>query len=109
MLVERKFGRGDIVWLDFTPTKGHEQSGKRPALVISPKEYNAKSGLMLVCPITSKRKGYPFEVTISGKIKGAILADQIRSVDWRARNANKADTLTNNKLREVRELISLLG
>jgi mRNA interferase MazF len=82
-----EFNRGDIVWLDFTPTKGHEQAGRRPAIVLSPLEYNARAGLMLVCPITSKTKGYPFEIKVEGKIRGAILVDQIRSVDWRERNA----------------------
>jgi len=78
--------RGDIVWLDFNPQLGHEQAGTRPALVISPLAYNEKSGLMLACPITSKVKGYPFEVRIKAKkIDGSVLADQIKSLDWRAR------------------------
>ena len=79
--------RGDIVWLTFTPQAGHEQAGRRPAFVVSPYEYNKKVGLFLVCPITSQIKGYPFEVRISSKsgIEGVILADQIKSLDWKAR------------------------
>lgn len=81
--------RGDVVWLTFTPHAGHEQAGRRPALVISPALYNKKSGLTLFCPITTKVKGYPFEVEIPKglKTKGVVLSDQIRSLDWRARNA----------------------
>lgn len=78
--------RGDVVWIDFNPTRGHEQARKRPAIVLSPKPYNEKMGMMLVCPITSKVKNYPFEVTIkTGKLSGAILADQIRNMDWHTR------------------------
>jgi mRNA interferase MazF len=80
--------RGDIVWLDFSPQSGHEQRGVRPALVISPKAYNLKIGLALFCPITSKAKGYPFEVPIkTRKINGVVLADQLRNLDWRVRRA----------------------
>lgn len=90
--------RGDIIWLEFDPQSGHEQSGTRPALVISPQEYNAKSGLCLAMPITSKIKGYPFEVAIKNKnISGVILSDHIKSLDFRARNAKfcgKVDSLT---------------
>ncbi len=76
--------QGDIVWIDFNPTKGHEQKGKRPAFVFSRKSYNEKSGLVLLCPVTSQAKGYPFEVSVGvGKITGVILADQVRSVDWK--------------------------
>jgi mRNA interferase MazF len=78
--------RGDMVWLNFSPQSGHEQRGKRPAIVISPKSYNEKTGLGLFCPITSKIKGYPFEVTINTKkIAGVALADMIKSLDWKAR------------------------
>jgi mRNA interferase MazF len=79
--------RGDVVWLTFNPQAGHEQSGRRPAFVVSPYEYNKKVGLFLVCPITSQMKGYPFEVRISSKsgIDGVILTDQIKNLDWRAR------------------------
>jgi mRNA interferase MazF len=83
--------RGDIAWLQFTPQAGHEQTGRRPALVISPRTYNRKVGLALVCPITSQVKGYPFEVLLPKGLKatGAILCDQIRSLDWRARRAER--------------------
>lgn len=78
--------RGDIVWLNFTPQAGHEQRRKRPALVISPVEYNKKTGLVICCPITSNIKGYPFEVEIIGKkINGAILSDHVKNLDWKAR------------------------
>ena len=78
--------RGDIVWLNFNPQAGHEQKGKRPAMVISPKDYNEKTGLGLFCPITSKIKDYPFEVTIENKkITGVVLSDQIKSLDWKTR------------------------
>ncbi|WP_420462070.1 endoribonuclease MazF [Candidatus Palauibacter sp.] len=78
---------GDLVWLAFTPQAGHEQAGHRPALVLSPGAYNRKSGLALFCPITSRRKGYPFEVALpaTGEVTGVVLADQVKSLDWRAR------------------------
>lgn len=81
--------RGDVVWLQFEPQAGHEQSGRRPALVVSPKAYNGKVGLALLCPITSKVKGYPFEVLLPARleISGAVLADQLKSLDWEARRA----------------------
>ena len=80
--------RGDIVWLQFNPQSGHEQAGKRPALTLSPKAYNQKVGLAIFCPITNQEKGYPFEVkVVSSKISGAILADQVKSLDWRKREA----------------------
>lgn len=80
--------RGDIVWLDFNPQAGHEQAGKRPAIVISPKNYNAKVGLALFLPITSKQKGYPFEVILPDNlpVAGVILSDQLKSLDWKIRN-----------------------
>jgi mRNA interferase MazF len=79
--------RGEVVWLNFDPQAGHEQKGRRPALVISPRAYNRPSGLALCCPVTSRIKGYPFEVLLSPSdgIRGVVLCDQIRSVDWRAR------------------------
>ena len=81
--------RGDLVWLEFDPQAGREQAGHRPALVLSPKAYNERVGLALVCPVTSRVKGYPFEVALpsSGKITGVVLSDQVRSLDWRARKA----------------------
>lgn len=78
---------GDIVWLHFDPQAGHEQAGHRPALVVSPAAYNGKTGLMLCCPMTTRIKGYPFEVAIAGDRPGAVLADQVKSLDWVARRA----------------------
>ncbi len=81
--------RGDIVWIDFDPQAGHEQAGRRPAMVVSPQSYNQKVGLVLLCPITNQRKGYPFEVPLPKglKVTGVVLADQVKSMDWRARHA----------------------
>ena len=81
--------RGDLIWLSFTPQSGREQAGRRPALVVSPSAYNGKVGLALVCPITSRAKGYPFEVALpnDAPVQGVVLADQLRSLDWRSRNA----------------------
>jgi mRNA interferase MazF len=83
--------RGDVVWLDFDPQAGSEQAGHRPALVISPRSYNRKVGLALMCPITSRVKGYPFEVELPTNLEatGVILCDQIKSLDWRARRARR--------------------
>jgi len=79
--------KGDIVWLQFNPQAGHEQAGMRPAIVLSPSSYNAKVGLALFCPITSEIKGYPFEVPVAkNEIRGVILADQMKSLDWLKRN-----------------------
>jgi mRNA interferase MazF len=81
--------RGDIIWLNFVSQSGHEQSGVRPVLVISPQSYNGLTNLALVCPLTSKIKGYPFEVALlkHEKVSGVVLCDQIKSLDWRARRA----------------------
>ncbi|SFV71435.1 Programmed cell death toxin MazF [hydrothermal vent metagenome] len=105
--------RGDIVWLNFNPQAGHEQRGKRPALIISPKIYNEKTSLCLCLPITSKIKGYPFEVAISSKlpIKGVVLSDQIKNLDFTVREITficKSDktliqTVQKNILALVRE------
>jgi mRNA interferase MazF len=82
-------GRGDLVWLQFNPHAGHEQSGKRPAIVLSPKAYNRKTGLLIACPVTNRTKGYPFEVVLpEGKpVTGVVLSDHVKSLDWRARKA----------------------
>ncbi|MCF8012055.1 MAG: endoribonuclease MazF [Clostridiales bacterium] len=81
--------RGDIVWINFNPQSGHEQDGKRPAIVISPRLYNGKVGLALLCPVTKQLKGYPFEVELPAnlEITGVVLADQVKSLDWQTRNA----------------------
>ena len=101
--------RGDVVWLDFDPQAGHEQAGKRPAIVISPLDYNRKVGLALFFPITSQIKGYPFEVNIKlKKISGVILADQIKSMDWRKRNINFIETAPLEILNEVKEKLNWL-
>ncbi len=90
--------RGDIVWLSFDPQSGHEQAGHRPALVLSPKAYNAKTGLMLCCPMTTRMKGYPFEVVLAGSPPSAVLADQVKSLDWRARRAKKKGAATEDEM-----------
>ncbi len=101
--------RGDIVWLTFTPHAGREQSGRRPALIVSPDDYNATVGLALACPITSKVKGYPFEVHIhTPQINGVSLADHIKNVDWRARNAEFIERADDAILREVLAKIAVL-
>ncbi len=95
--------RGDIVWLEFTPQAGHEQAGNRPALVISPRTYNRRVGLALFCPVTSQVKGYPFEVELPPGLKatGAILSDQIKSLDWRVRKARHLCTVPSEILDET--------
>ena len=105
-------GRGDIIWLSFNPQAGHEQAGRRPALVVSPKSYNRKTGLALHCPITSSVKDYPFEVKLPDnlEISGVILSDQVKSLDWRARNAELICRLPDFALREALGKIgTLLG
>jgi mRNA interferase MazF len=103
---------GDLVWLTFDPQAGREQAGRRPALVLSPRTYNAKSGLMLVCPITSQVKGYPFEVPVTAGqgVTGVVLADHLKSVDWKARHAAKLGRCADEVTGEVRaRLAPLLG
>lgn len=101
--------RGDIVWLTFDPQAGHEQAGRRPALVLSPKAYNAKTSLALICPITSQTKGYPFEVALpNGPVNGVILADQVRNLDWTARRAEKISSVSDEVLSEVLAKLSAL-
>jgi mRNA interferase MazF len=94
--------QGDIVWLEFDPQAGHEQAGHRPAITLSRIEYNNKTRLAIFCPITSKVKGYPFEVLITGKkTKGAILSDQVKSLDWKARNVKFIERLDESAFDEV--------
>ena len=105
-------GAGDLVWLTFDPQAGREQAGRRPALVLSPRTYNAKSGLALVCPITNQVKGYPFEVAVPAAdgATGVILADHVKSVDWKARRTEKLGRLSTETVDEVRSrLAPLLG
>ncbi len=101
--------QGDIVWLDFNPQQGQKQKGRRPALVLSFKEYNEKIGLAIFCPISSIIKGYPFEVEVVGKkIKGCVLSDQIKSLDWTVRNIEFIEKIKNEKLEEVINTVLLL-
>lgn len=97
------------MWLDFDPQLGHEQRGRRPALTLSRAAYNGKVGLALFCPITTKVKGYPFEVAIAGKrIAGCVLSDQVKSLDWMVRNIEFIEKLEAERLAEVIENVSLL-
>jgi len=110
-MVNEKYipGRGDLIWLDFNPQAGHKQSGKRPALVISPKGYNHKTGLCIIFPITSKKKGYPFEVAISSpEVEGVVLADQIKNLDWKMRNARFIRKADEGAVEETINLFSTL-
>lgn len=99
--------RGDVVWLSFDPQAGHEQSGRRPAFVLSPEAYNRKTGLFLACPVTSKVKGYPFEVVLPEglAVGGVILADQIKSLDWRVRKAEFAGATSDDVVGGVLALV----
>lgn len=113
-MVSRAFvpGAGDLIWLSFDPQQGREQSGRRPALVLSPATYNAKTSLALVCPVTSQVKGYPFEVPLpSGlAIGGVVLADHIKSLDWKERRAEAAGHVPDLVLLDVlARLAPLLG
>ncbi len=101
---------GDIVWITFNPQAGHEQAGHRPALVLSPKAYNRKTGLAILCPITSRVKGYPFEVEIPKglKVGGVVLSDQVKSLDWRARNAAFSCKLPSSTFNEVATKLNTL-
>jgi mRNA interferase MazF len=104
--------KGDIVWLEFSPQAGHEQSGRRPALVLSPKTYNDQVGLALFCPVTSQVKGYPFEVNLPKKsgVSGAILSDHIKSLDWRVRNVELITSVSKEILEEVlAKVLTILG
>lgn len=107
--------RGDLLWLEFeehagSGSAGHEQAGRRPALVLSPQAYNARTGLAIVCPVTSHVKGYPFEVLLPGglPIQGAILSDQVRTVDWRARKARFACAVPARITATVRQRLATL-
>jgi mRNA interferase MazF len=104
--------RGDLVWLQFNPHSGHEQSGRRPAVVLSPATYNRHAGLALFCPITSVVKGYPFEVLLPDGVgvDGAILSDQLRSLDWRVRKAKLIGHVPDDVLEEtVGKILALVN
>ena len=92
---------GDVIWLQFSPQAGHEQAGHRPAVVLSPSTYN-RIGLLLCCPLTTKLKGYPFEVALAGSETSVALADQVKSVDWRARQAQRKGKVSDAELAEIR-------
>lgn len=99
----------DIVWLNFTPQSGHEQAGRRPAVVLSPKAYNRRTGLLICVPITNQVKGYPFEVVLSGSgATGAALADQVKSLDWKARQAERNGQATLIEISDIKAKIKAL-
>lgn len=103
---------GDVVWLEFDPQAGHAQAGRRPALVLSAAAYNAKTGMMVCCPITSQIKNYPFEIVIRGNpnVTGAILSDQIKNLDWRARKARHKGRVSDDEFTEtLAKIMALLG
>ncbi len=102
--------RGDIVWISLNPLAGHEQAGRRPALVLSPKAYNDKVGLAILCPITHQIKGYPFEVTLPSDlaVSGAILSDQVKSLDWHVRKVEYACKLPVSTVSETLQKLGTL-
>jgi mRNA interferase MazF len=101
---------GDVVWLNFAPQTGHEQAGRRPALVLSPAAYNDKTSLMICCPMTTQIKNYPFEVLIAGAVPSVVLADQVKSLDWRVRKAARKVAVSSEELAEVRaKILALIG
>jgi mRNA interferase MazF len=112
-LVKKKYvpARGDIVWLDFDPRTGHEQSGHRPALVLSEQRFNGKTGLCMVCPLTSKPKGSPFEVVAPSSLDGTpnvVLSQHIRTVDWIERRARLKDRAKATLVRDVVQRVALI-
>ena len=102
-------GASDIVWLEFDPQAGHEQAGRRPAVVISPASYNGKTGLMVCCSMTTKIKGHPFEVLaeVDG-VASAVLSDQVKSLDWKVRHAKKKGAVSADVMAHVRAQIKAL-
>ena len=101
---------GDIVWLAFDPQAGHEQAGRRPAVVLSRASYNRAAGMMLCCPTTTRIKGYPFEVELAGMPPSVVLADQVKCQDWRARQATRKGRVSGLELAQVRaKLVALIG
>lgn len=102
--------RGDLVWTTFTPQAGHEQAGRRPAVVLSPAAYNGKVGLALMCPVTSQVKGYPFEVAVPPglPVSGVVLSDQVKSLDWRARHTERICVLPQPTVTEILQKLAAL-
>lgn len=101
---------GDLVWLEFNPQAGHEQAGHRPAVVLSPAAYNGRTGLMVCCPVTTRIKGYPFEVALASQPGSVVLSDQVSNLDWRARRATRKGKVLDPELRQVRaKLRALIG
>src|SRR6202140_3952253 len=99
---------GDIVWISFDPQTGHEQAGHRPAVVLSPAAYNAKTSLMVCCPMTTQIKNHPFEVAVAGDSPSAVLADQVRSLDWRKRRAKRKGAISPAELADASAKIRAL-
>lgn len=99
---------GDVVWLQFDPQAGREQAGHRPAVVLSPASYNRLSGMMICCPTTTRIKGYPFEVALSGSPPSVVLADQVKSQDWGARQVRRKGRVSTGELAEVRAKLRVL-
>ena len=97
---------GDVIWVDLDPSVGHEEKGKHPALVLSPSSYNAKTSLVVACAMTTKKKGYPFEVEMPDG--GIVLADQVRCLDWRFRNAQPKDSAPQEVVKQVLVLLGTL-
>jgi mRNA interferase MazF len=102
--------RGDALWLDFQPQAGHEQGGRRPAVVLSPQAYNGKVGLAILCPITRQAKGYPFEVELPAGtgIMGVVLADHVKNLDWQARRAEFICRLPDGVIRDILSKLAVL-
>lgn len=99
---------GDIIWIDFDPQAGHEQAGHRPAVVLTPKTYNQTVGLLICCPLTTKIKGYPFEVVINGTPQNVALSDQVKNLDWKARNAKLKGKVGNSELEKIKQNLATL-
>ena len=102
--------RGDLIWLTFDPQAGHERAGRRPALVLSPKSYHLKTGMALICPVTSRVKDYPFEVVLSAGLAtaGVVLSDQIRNVDYKARQSDLIEVAPDRVIEEVLQRLNQL-
>jgi mRNA interferase MazF len=100
---------GDVIWLNFTPQSGHEQAGRRPAVVLSPRDYNSRAGLLVCVPITNQIKGYPFEVALESEAAtGVALADQVKSLDWQIRQAERKGKATPAEIARIKAMIKSL-